>query len=93
MKGPAFPVAAFILVLLVASVPLAVAEEATAESPAEAAVHDPSRAIGYVYVYVLEWKPDLSGIGAGIFTYTDFDFSEFCGKVAEQIAGLFAASE
>ena len=49
-----------------------------------------SVAIGYVYAYVTEWQPDLEGTGAGLFTYSEFDFGEFFGKVAESLESLLS---
>ena len=79
--------------LLSAAVPGAIAaEEVTAETAQVQAeeAHDSSVAIGYVYVTLLEWEPDLEGIGSGLFTHSEFDFTEFFEKVFEPLAGLLA---
>jgi hypothetical protein len=49
---------------------------------------DSSVVFGYVNVTVLEWQPDLEGAGAGLFTYSSFDFYEFFGEAAGGLSEL-----
>ena len=39
-------------------------------------------------VNVIELKPDLDGVGAGLFTESEFDFSEFFEELCEAFASL-----
>ena len=94
MKVGILAITALISILLLsAAVPGALAEEEaggeTGEEEMAEVTGDSSVAIGHVYVYVLEWTPDLEGIGAGLFTYSEFDFGEFFEKVAESLKSLF----
>ena len=93
MRASALIITVFISVFLVAAaVPGALAEEAAPEAVEEELPEDagdPSVAYGHVYVYVLEWSPDLEGAGAGLFTYSEFDFGEFFEKVSESLSSLF----
>lgn len=89
MKAYVFVITALVSIFLVsAAVPGALAEEGETAAEEQIDETDPSIAIGYVYVTVVEWTPDLEGIGAGLFTYSEFDFSEFFDKVVESLASL-----
>jgi hypothetical protein len=75
--------------VIAASVPAAAALEEGADEQV-IADDDPSTDVahGLVRVNVIEWKPDLSGVGAGLFTQSEFDFSEFLGKLALAVSAL-----
>ena len=95
MKLNVLAIAALISILVLSSVvPGALAEgEADGETGEEEmaeATGDSAVAIGHVYAYVLEWTPDLEGTGAGLFTYSEFDFGEFFEKVAESLESLLS---
>ena len=78
--------------LIISAVPGTLAEEAEAADENQINQADPSVAIGRVYVTVLPWMPKLDGIGSGLFTYSEFDFSKFLEKVADSfsaLAGIF----
>ena len=95
MKSNILAIIALISILILSSiVPGALAEEEAVAGAVEGEVPeaggDSSVAIGYVYAYVTEWKPDLEGTGAGLFTYSEFDFGEFFGKVAESLESLLS---
>ena len=78
------------VMFLSATVPAALAEEAgTERNDAANVTGGSSTAVGHVYVTLVEWKPDLEGLGTGMFTYSAFDFEEFFGKLAEAFSSLF----
>ncbi len=90
MRAFAKLMVALILILAVATTfPGAAALE---EGPGDSvqADDDPSTdtAVGRVVVIVVEWQPDLSGVGAGLFTESEFDFSVFFSELGESLAGL-----
>jgi len=61
-------------------------DENAADGQAQAVT---STAVGHVTVYLLEWQPDLSGVGSGLFTFSSFDLGGFFDELASEIAGLF----
>ena len=83
----------FVLIILIISVvPGTLADETEAADENQINQADPSVAIGRVYVTVLPWRPKLQGIGSGLFTYSEFDFSGFLQKVMDSfsaLAGIF----
>lgn len=74
--------------VIAAPMPAAAIEEGTGDSVD--AGDDPSTSVahGVVRVTVIEWKPDIEGVGAGLFTESEFDFSEFFGELCEAVASL-----
>jgi hypothetical protein len=92
MKAVLFVITVMISLFLVsATVPGVVAEESLESVREEMAKRDlpPNIAIAYVLVTVVEWEPDLEGVGAGLFTDTEFDFSGFFEELGESLASLF----
>ncbi len=79
-----------VYLVLAAPVPAAALEEGPDES--EAVDDDPSTDVAYgeVRVNVIEWKPDLDDVGAGLFTDSAFDFSGFLNELCESMASLFS---
>jgi len=78
--------------LIISAVPGTLAEESEAADENQIDQADPGVAIGRVYVTVLPWRPKLQGIGSGLFTYSEFDFSGFLQKVMDSfsaLAGIF----
>ncbi len=78
-----------ILLAVVSAMPVAqaAAEGADAQQAAGPAAGQ-STATGEVIVYLEEWQPDLSGMGAGLFTFTAFDFSGFFEELAGSLSSL-----
>ena len=87
---------AFLLALLVIAAALPVAQAADADaadaSQDTAPAAGQSTAVGEVTVYLEEWQPDLSGMGAGLFTFTAFDFAGFFAQLADALSSLLGAA-
>jgi len=93
MKALAFVLTALISILLVsAAVPTALADDGETAADQEKDQTNESLstsvAFGKVCVTVVEWRPDLAGIGAGLFTHSGFDFSKFFDEVGKSLASL-----
>jgi len=83
---------AALLVLLALAAALPVAQAADAADGAQDSVQatGQSTAVGEVRVYLEEWQPDLSGMGAGLFTFTALDFNGFFAQLSDAISSLLA---
>ena len=93
MKALSLALIIMVSVYLVLAAP--VPADALEEGPDEPAAvdDDPSTAVAYgeVRVTVIEWKPGLEGVGAGLFTESAFDFSGFFRELCESLASLFSS--
>ena len=92
MKAVSFALVLMVMALLmIIATPgaFALEEETLIENPVDGDGPGTSMAIGKVYVTLVEWEPDIEGLGAGMFTATEFDFSEFFNELYESLASLF----
>jgi hypothetical protein len=90
MKAISLALIIMVSFYMVIAAPVAAAQEEGSEESV-AFDDDPSTDVAYgiVRVTVIEWEPDLEGVGAGLFTESEFDFSGFINELCESIASLF----
>jgi len=95
MKQATIALTVMISLYLVFVAPLMAAAQAQEGTQEEtpAAGDDPgtSVAIGKVVVNVVEWRPDLAGVGAGLFTESGFGLPAFFSELFESLASLFGS--
>ncbi|MBN2330646.1 MAG: hypothetical protein JXC85_02425 [Candidatus Aenigmarchaeota archaeon] len=93
MKQASIAITAMISLYLVFVAPLMAAAYEGPPDETPAAGDDPgtSVAIGKVVVNVVEWSPDLEGVGAGLFTESEFDLPAFFSELFDSLASLFGS--